>query len=183
MARTVLLSGACGAGKTSLLRLGYRRLSPYFGRVATLDTDWFFMLVDPNWELAHDERDGDLMHRQCGMLARSFFDAGFETVLIGGNALHTRDGSFDALIESLRARGNVYHFTLDPSLDEIIRRVEARGGDKTREWLGEHVAWMRDRDAPWTSRIDNSAMSPTETAAVIAERITLGEGLLASATS
>ena len=181
VAKTILLSGACGSGKTTILRLGYRELFPHFGRTATLDTDWFFMLVDPHWELPYEERDGALMFRQCAILAGSFFDAGFETVLIGGNALHTRDGEFDDLIDALRSWGDVFHFTLDPTLDEIIRRVQARGGDKTDEWLTTHVAWMREKYASWTSVIDNSAVSPRETASLIAHRAALGEGLLAPA--
>jgi hypothetical protein len=179
--KAVLLSGACGAGKTTLLQLGYRRLFSHFGRVATLDTDWFFLLVDPHWELPFEERDGELMYAQCATLARSFFDAGFDTVLIGGNALHTRGGRFDELVDSLRASADVYHYTLDPSLEAIVQRVERRGGDKTAEWLGTHVAWMREKYDTWTSVIDNSAMSPEETVAVIADRIKAGEGLLALA--
>ena len=178
MATAILLSGACGAGKTTILQLGHRALFEAFGRAATLDTDWFLMLVDPRWELTHEERDIDLMVRQCALLAASFFEAGFETVVIGGNALHTRS-EFDGLVEGLRPHADVHHVTLDPSLDEIVRRVEARGGDKTPDWLATHVAWMREKYGEWTSVIDNSTMTPQETVQVIAGRVAAGDSLLA----
>lgn len=176
-----MLSGACGAGKTTLLQLGYPKLFSYFGRTATLDTDWFLMLVDPRWELPYEERDGELMYRQCALMAISFFDAGFETVLIAGNALHTRGGAFDGLVGAIRSRADVYHFTLDPSLDEIIRRVQLRGADKTSDWLETHVAWMREKYGSWTSVIDNSAISPRKTAQLISDRVANGDGLLVPA--
>lgn len=78
------------------------------------------------------------------------------------------------------SRGDVFHFTLDPSLEIIVRRVEGRGGDKTEDWLETHVAWMREKYESWTSVIDNSAISPEETASLIAARVATGEGLLAS---
>jgi hypothetical protein len=50
------------------------------------------MMIDPLLELPYDERRGRLMYRQVAALACSFFDFGIETVLIVGNALHTREG-------------------------------------------------------------------------------------------
>ena len=182
MARSILVSGACGAGKSTLLRLGYRALFARFGRTAALDTDWFFTFVDPHWELPYEERDGALMFRQCGLLSNSFLEAAFDTVLIAGNALHTRGGMFDELVETLRSRGDVFHFTLDPSLEEIMRRVAERGGDKTPEWLTTHVRWMRDRYEDWTCLIDSTAMTPEQTVDTIAAELAAGRGLLAAAT-
>lgn len=97
--------------------------------------------------------------------------------MIGGNALHTR-AEIDPLIARLARHGEVFHVTLDPSLEEIVRRVERRGGDKTAEWLETHVAWMREKYGPWTSRIDNTTLGPIETLHEIAARIAAGEGRL-----
>jgi hypothetical protein len=74
--------------------------------------------------------------------------------------------------------GDVYHVTLDPSLAETQRRVEARGGDKTREWVSAHVTWMRARYGPWTCRIDNTLLDPEAAIAEIARRTSRGEGRL-----
>jgi hypothetical protein len=74
--------------------------------------------------------------------------------------------------------GDVYHVTLDPSLAETQRRVEARGGDRTPEWVSAHVTWMRARYGPWTCRIDNTLLDPEAAIAEIARRTSRGEGRL-----
>ena len=66
--------------------------------------------------------------------------------MIGGNTLHTPDEIND-LVERLLLAGGVFHVTLDPSLDEIMRRFAACGGDKSPGWLVRHVAWMHERNA------------------------------------
>lgn len=175
--RTILLSGACGAGKTSIAKLGYPRLSALWGPTAALDTDTLFMMVDPHWELPYEERRARLVLRQVGLLAGSFLDAGFETMLVLGNALHSPDG-LDLFLPALLERGDVFHITLDPSLDEIVRRVAARGDDRTFEWLDTHVDWMRAGYERWTCRIDNTALTPDETAERIATEIARGCGRL-----
>lgn len=177
---TLLLSGACGSGKSTLLQLGYRTWHRALGRTAAFDTDALLMMVDPRWELAHEERRLDLLFEQCGLLATSFHRAGFDCVVIGGNALHTPD-EINPLIQQLLEAGGVIHVTLDPSIDEIRRRVAARGGDKTPEWLETHVQWMRERYAGWTCRIDNSTITPTETLDEIVARTRAGEGRITSA--
>ena len=175
--RTILLSGACGSGKTTIAQLGYRRLSAAWGPTATLDTDTLYGMVDPHWELPYEERRNDLVPVQVGLLASSFLDAGFATMLVLGNALHT-PADLEVFLPALLARGDVFHVTLDPSLDEIVRRVEARGADKTPEWLDSHVSWMRERYEPWTCRIDNSALTPLQTVERIAAELRRGCGRL-----
>ena len=175
--RTILLSGACGSGKTSIARLGYRRLAAAWGPTATLDTDTLYTMVDPHWDLPYEERRNGLVPEQVGLLAGSFLDAGFSTMLVVGNALHGPE-DLDLFLPALLSRGAVYHVTIDPSLDEIVRRVAARGADKTPEWLATHVAWMRERYGPWTCRIDNTSLSPAETVDRITEEIHRGCGRL-----
>jgi chloramphenicol 3-O-phosphotransferase len=175
--RTVLLSGACGAGKSAILKLGARAFEPHFGRTATFDTDELLMMVDPRWELAHEERRFGVLFEQCWLLADSFARGGFDTVVIGGNALHTPD-EMGELVPSLASLGPVFHVTLDPALDEIVRRVANRGADKSPEWLRVHVEWMHERyeATPWTCRIDNTSLTMHETLEEIARRTAAGEG-------
>lgn len=177
MPRTILLSGACGSGKTAVAELGYRRLKAELGPTAVIDTDRLFMMVDPLWELPYDPARLELVFRQVGALVSSFFDFGLPTVLVVGNALHT-PSELDLLLPDLQAAGEVFHVTLDPSPDEIIRRIRLRGDDKTDEWLTSHVRWMRERYGPWTARIDNTALSPEETLASLSEALEQGLGRL-----
>jgi hypothetical protein len=177
MARSILLSGACGSGKSTLMHLGYRAFEVHWGPTATIDTDTILMMVDPRWELGPEERRLELAGYQCWLLAHSFLTAGFECVIVGGNGLHTPDEIND-LVALLLQLGEVYHVTLDPSPPEIRRRVGNRGADHGPEWLADHVEWMRARYGPWTCRIDNTSLSPHATLAEIARRIGQGEGRL-----
>jgi hypothetical protein len=177
MGKSILLSGACGSGKSTLMTLGYRALEAHLGPTATIDTDTILMMVDPRWELAHEKRRLELAGYQCGLLAESFLTTGFACVIIGGNGLHT-PAEINDLVAFLLRLGEVYHVTLDPSLAETQRRVAARGGDKTPEWLAAHVEWMRARYRPWTCRIDNTLLDPEAALAEIAQRVSCGEGRL-----
>ena len=179
MPRTILIGGPCGAGKTSIAQLGYVRLSELFGPTACIDTDTVFMMIDPRWEVPYDERRARLMHRQVAMLAGSFFDFGLETVLIVGNALHGRQ-ALNLLLEPLLPRGEVFHVLLDPETDEIQRRIRRRGDDKDEAWVSSHVAWVRDQCDGWTVPIDNTRLSPDETAQAVADAVSRGRGRLAT---
>jgi hypothetical protein len=97
-------------------------------------------------------------------------------VFIGGNGWHTPDDGLNDMIGLLATVSDVYHVTLDPEPAEIQRRVAARGADHGPEWLAEHVDWMRERYRHWTCRIDNTSLTPEETAAEIAARIATGDG-------
>jgi AAA domain len=138
MGKSILLSGACGSGKSTLMALGYRALEVHWGPTATIDTDTILMMVDPRWELPHEERRYELAGYQCWLLARSFLTAGFGCVIIGGNGLHTPE-EINGLVTLLLRLGEVYHVTLDPSLSEVQRRVAKRGGDQTPEWVAGHT--------------------------------------------
>lgn len=86
MPRTVLLSGVWGSGKTAITELGYERLREALGATASIDTDRLFMMIDPDWALPYDSARAELVYRQVGLLAGSFFDFGLGTVLVVGNA-------------------------------------------------------------------------------------------------
>ena len=175
MARTILLSGACGSGKSTLMSLGYRALERHLGPTAVIDTDTVLMMVDPRWELPHEERRLDLAGYQCFLLARSFLAAGFQCVIIGGNGLHTPDEIND-LIALLLDLGDVFHVTLDPS----THRDPKPGGEP--RWRPNTRVARRPRrmDASryrsWTCRIDNTMLSPEATIDQVAEGTAGGEG-------
>ena len=133
MGKTILLSGACGSGKSTLMTLGYRAVEPHWGPTATIDTDTILMMVDPRWGLDYEERRLDLAGYQCGLLAESFLTTGFACVIIGGNGLYTPEEIND-LVALLLRLGEVYHVTLDPSLAE--RGAASRPAAATRRRSG-----------------------------------------------
>jgi hypothetical protein len=158
------------------MSLGYRALEAHFGPTATIDADTISMMVDPTFELADEERHLDLCGYQCWLLAQSFLTAGFQCVIIGSNGFHTPAEGLNDMVAFLLSAGEVFHVTLDPSIEEIQRRVATRGSDFSPDSLAEHVEWMRARYREWTCRIDNTSMSPETTLAAIAERTGRGEG-------
>jgi hypothetical protein len=178
MGRTILLTGAMGTGKSTLLALSATTRAAHLGKTAAIDADLVSMMVDPTFELPDEERHLDLSGYQCWLLAQSFLRAGFEPVLIGSNGFHTPEEGLNDMIAFLLTAGDVHHVTLDPSLDEIQRRMARRGSDLDRDSIAAHVAWMRGRQRAWTCRIDNTAMSPEATLAEIAARVGRGEGRL-----
>jgi hypothetical protein len=167
-----------GAGKSALMAIGYRTLEAHWGPTAAIDQDVMLRMVDPKWELADEEqaRHFELTGWHSWRLARSFLARGFECVIIGGNGLHSPEEGLNDLITLLLTVGDVYHVTLDPSLQEIQRRVTHRGSDVIPDSLAEHVEWMRARYRDWTCRVDNTSMTPDETLAEIAARIRRGQG-------
>ena len=176
MPRTILLTGPCGSGKSTLLSVGQRTMARYLGRTATIDSDVVQMMVDPKWELPEDEWDLELCGWQCWLLARSFLTHSFQTVIIGSNGFHTPAEGLNDMIGFLLSVGDVHHVTLDPTLEEVQRRVVQRGGRMPPESLSDHVAWMRTRQRGWTCRIDNTSLTPEATVAEIAARVERGEG-------
>ena len=88
MPRTILLTGACASGKSTLLSVGQRTMAKHFGRTATIDTDVVQMMVDPTWELPEEEWDLELCGWQCWLLARSFVTRGFQTVIYLKGHMH-----------------------------------------------------------------------------------------------
>jgi hypothetical protein len=67
---------------------------------------------------------------------------------------------------------------LDPTVEEIRRRITERGDDKTEDWVASHVAWVRDQCDGWTTRIDNTLMDPDETARAVLRSVEQGAGRL-----
>lgn len=178
MPRTILVTGPCGSGKSTLLSVGRRTIGEHLGRTATIDTDVLQMMVDPAWELPAEERDLELTGWQCWLLAQSFLQRGFATVIIGSSGFHTPGQGLNDMIGLLLTVGDVHHVTLDASIAETQRRVVERGSDMTAAAVAEHVEWMRRRQRAWSCVLDTTSLTPEETIAEIAARVLRGEGRL-----
>ena len=174
MPRTVFLSGAAGSGKTTVLRLSYDEKLATLGRTAAIDSDQLFLMVDPRWDLPYDDARTALVLRQCVQLAESFFGAGYENVLIAGNAIHDAIDLNPVLPDLLRF-GRVFHLSLDPSEEAVLRRT-ADDPDRSPAHLVDELHRQRAKRSPWSAPIDNSNLSPLETLQKIAQLVQSGEG-------
>jgi thymidylate kinase len=181
--KTVLLSGACGAGKTTTMRLIRRHFLPTLGETAVIDVDQVYTMVDPDYSISFPEAETywRLARRQCAGLAQAYYSSGFGVVVIGGNSLYQKD-RLNEILEPLLGVSAVYHFTLDPAPAVIQRRIRARSspvdGVKTPEWIEQHVRYMRAYYEPWTTCIDNSSLSPDETVQALHQAIGENKGRL-----
>jgi adenylylsulfate kinase-like enzyme len=112
--KTILLSGACGAGKTSAMGLMRRQLLPRLGETAAIDVDRVYMMVDPDYAISFPEAEAywSLARRQCALLATSYLTSGFGVAVIGGNSLYQKD-RLNEILETLLEVSEVYHVTLD----------------------------------------------------------------------
>jgi hypothetical protein len=185
MSRTTLfLSGACGSGKTAAMRVMRRHALPVFGETAVLDVDHVYTMVDPDYSIPFPEaeRYWSLARRQCAVLAASYVENGFNLVVIGGNSVYQKD-RLNEVLDGLLPVSQVYHITLDPSLEVIQARIRARAHPsddlKTPDWIESHVRYMRGQYEEWSARIDNSALTPSETALAICDTVLSGKGRLA----
>lgn len=181
--KTILLSGACGSGKTSAMRLMRQRFLPVLGETAVIDVDLVYMMVDPDYSIPFPEAEAywSLARSQCALLTRSYFASGFEVVVIEGNSVYQKD-RLNAILLPLLQVSEVYHVTLDPSPEAIKDRIAARrhphDTNKTPEWIDGHIRYMREYYEEWTARIDNSALTPTETVDAIYDAVRSNKGRL-----
>lgn len=181
--KTLFLSGACGSGKTAAMRLMRPYFLPLLGETAAIDVDHVYTMVDPDYSIPFPEAEAywSLARQQSALLATSYFASGFEVVLIGGNSLYQKD-RLNEILDGLLAASEVHHVTLDPSPEAIKQRIRARRHPsddiKTPEWIESHVRYMRQYYEAWTARIDNTALSPAETARAIGDAVLSGKGRL-----
>ena len=186
--RVVIVSGACGAGKSEVLLSMRRALAGRVADVAVLETDHFYMIIDPQWEVPPDqaqsyyELSGHLLRETAQHLIR----AGFDWVAIGSNGLYEESHVRDFARPFLSAGVAVHHMSLDPGPETIEERIANRisthdyavDEKKTPEWLRSQLMWFRERYGPWTHVIDNSSLTPSETALAIYDAVESGKGLL-----
>ena len=188
MNRIVVVSGACGVGKSETLRCMRSALADRVADVAVLETDHFYMIIDPLWALPHTEAEKyfELSGWLLQETARRLVGAGFDWIAIGSNGLNEERHVREFVRPFLADGAAVYHVTLDPGVEALqermAHRVDTHGyavdEKKTPEWLGSQLSWFRERYGPWTSVIDNSSLTPSETAVSIYEAVERGEGRL-----
>ena len=173
---TILLSGASGAGKSTIQRRAPGYFRARLGATAALGTDDIYTLVDPDWSMA-DETWQQVARDNCILLAKSFFQHDFRLVVIAGNALYTKPIVNQYLAELLPVCA-VYHFTLDARLDVVVERVRARGdlGQHPPDWLASWLDHIRAHYAHWTQVIDTSDLTVEGTLDLICRQILCQEG-------
>jgi hypothetical protein len=175
----VFLSGAGGVGKTTVLRLSHGEKTAIWGRTAAIDTDQLFLMVDPRWELPYDDGRTALVLRQSVLLASSFFQAGFEKVILAGNAIHDAFDLNPVLPELLRL-GRVFHISLEPSEKAVLQRT-AGDHERSPAHLLQDLRSMQAKRSSWSAVIDNSELTPTETLEEMARLVQSGKGEITGA--
>jgi hypothetical protein len=188
MGRVVIVSGACGVGKSETLRSMRDALAGRVEEVAVLETDHFYMIIDPHWAIA--EPDARRYFEMSGWLlretARHLLRLGFDWVAIGSNGLNEESHVREFVEPFVDAGTAVHHVTLDPGVDTIRSRMAHRIATlghplddvKSPEWINGQLAWFRGMYGPWTYVLDNSSLTPAETAIAIYEAAENGKGRL-----
>ena len=178
--RLVFVIGPCGAGKSTTLRRMRAVLGHRVGEIAVLETDTFYMMIDPTWSEYTDER-ASITSLITARTAAEFFKQGFDWVVVGSNGLQDR-AQVEAFLTHIPAEIEVCHLFLDPSAAAVEQRIAARDdpidAHKTPRWLAENVAWMRGYHRPESARIDNSELGVDQTVEAIYAAVTAGHGLV-----
>lgn len=171
--RVIVITGAAGAGKSTVGRLIAER-SERSALVALDYLEWDIFVrggVPPDWE----GPDPDRSHRQImlGMrnaaaLARNLTAAGFDCVIEG--VLESTE-ELDALLEALGPI-ETYLVTLVPQLDELLQRDQGR---EPEQRMGERSAELHaifQFNGEWRGmRVDSTGLSPEQTADLILESL------------
>jgi chloramphenicol 3-O-phosphotransferase len=178
--RIVVVSGACGAGKSATLRA----MVDVLDDVATLETDRFYMMFDPEWKLDFPEAQ-PYWDRGMALLRRTvvgFVERDTDLIAVASNGIQH---SFlaRAFARSMPGGVPVHHVTLDPGLDVVKERIAQRAApeeeQKVPDWVEGQLTWFRQRYGRWTHVIDNARLTPEETAAAVHDAVAGGCALLA----
>lgn len=148
------------------------------GEVATLETDTFYMMIDPTWSIPWPEAKKyfEVALRNLVSTATNLVEAGFEWVAVGSNGLNEKE-PVRAFVDLFRdgVSTDIHHITLDPGVEAVQKRIKNRADpldeSKTNEWLESQLLWFRERYGDWTHVIDNQRMTPEETALAIQEAV------------
>jgi hypothetical protein len=170
----LFLSGPAGSGKTTVLRLSPAEKLTVWGRTAAIDSDQLFLMVDPRWDLPYDDARTALVLRQCAQLTESFFGAGYENVLIAGNAIHDAV-DLNPILPTLLRLGRVFHITLEPSEQAVLRRTATTRTDhRPTSSPNSTTPEPSARRGPPSS--PNSNLTPLETLREVAHLAESGTG-------
>jgi hypothetical protein len=187
MKRVVVVSGALGVGKSEALRSMREALSDLVKDVAVLDSDQFYMMIDPHWTLppARVDRYFEVSGWLLRQTAMGFLSAGFDWVAIASNGLWSEAHVRDFVRPFATEGADVHHMTLDPGDSEVRRQVMDRSGASGDERNTKDVdeamhmlSRVRSCSGSWTHVIDNAALTPMETAQAIYEAVAAGFGRL-----
>ena len=182
--RVVVVGGACGVGKSEALRVMRPVLQGRVADVAVLETDRFYMIIDPDWAIPEEE--AGRYYEVSGWLlqgtAQRLVGAGFDWVAIGSADMYEESRLRDLVQPFIDDGVAVHHVTLDPGVETVCERIARRAhpldADKTPEWIATYLSWYRGHYADWTWVIDNSALTPDETALAIFDAVGAGRGRL-----
>jgi hypothetical protein len=189
MTTVAILSGGCGTGKSETLRAIHGALEGVVDEIAVLETDHFYTMIDPNWSTPwpEAERYFELALNAVACTALEYANAGIDWIVIGSNGLCDEDTvrRFVRRFDHLH-RPSVHHFTLDPGTAVVQRRMAERIAEnafavdekKTPEWLEGQLDWFRERYGDWTCVVDNSELTPHQTALAILQAAKAGAGRL-----
>lgn len=187
MKRVVVISGAIGVGKSATLTSMRETLIDVVGEIAVLESDQFYMMIDPHWTCPPDRVDR--YYAVSGWLLQQtvlgFLRSGFDWVAIASNGHWQQRSAREFVQPFLLENAHVHHITLDPG-EEILRqriaqRSKAAGPAVDAQRVDEAVDMLvRVRQAlgTWTHVLDNSRLTPEATVRAIYDAVDRGHGLM-----
>ncbi|OES46723.1 hypothetical protein [Domibacillus iocasae] len=178
MKKIVFISGASGAGKTTLCEVLTTRISPaYRYEIAGIDMDEVYKFVDRRFSSRYGEQLYKLARQNTGSLTNNFLQNGIHTVFIFGIEVYNKQYVREVLAcVEMDAQTQVYHFTLTPPKSKIIERLMKRQ-NKVPHWFHMHLLERQHYyDAKWTVPIDNSSLTPPETIDIILQKVIKTKG-------
>ena len=174
----ILISGAPGTGKSTLLTHAPYFFRAHIGETAGLSYDEFYRLFDPLWSTNNREWWRQAVELCLGVAASLLRDH-VQVLLIESNGLYTKEDVNTAL-RVLLPLSSVYHITLDADLDVATARIAQRGDLNLHppDWVGSWLEHIRSYYEDWTTVIDTSHLTPEQTLEQMYERIRHEEGRL-----
>jgi len=169
-----MISGATGVGKSETLRSMRPTLIDVVGEIAILETDQFYMMIDPEWTCPPDriERYYAVAGQLLRETALGFLRSGFAWVAIASNGHWKEQRARDFVRPFHRENTYVHHFTLDPGKDVLRQRSRSAGP------AVDMLLQVRHELGPWTHVIDNGQLTPKATVQAIHAAIEQGHGLV-----
>lgn len=184
----VVISGAQGVGKSAALKAMPETLIDVVGEIAVLESDQFYMMIDPHWTCPPDRVDryfavsGWLLQQT----ALGFLRSGFDWVAIASNGLWRQRSAREFVRPFLRESARVHRITLDPGEDVLRQRIAHRsaaaaGVAADERQAAEAAAMLRQvRQAlgGWTHVLDNGQLTPEAAVRAIRDAVDRGDGLM-----